>query len=177
MSAAAGTEHLPLVPCRIRRLRHNLGASADQRELLVNAMEHSQQDEALMEQAPPSTAAEHPENDSVKHSCTTSQSNGEDWRTRLFRPPLLLALLTVINLLNYTDRYLVSGVLDNIKSDVTAGAQVPDGGCDITISGRTEHHERCLTGTQQGLLGSIFMVGFMVASPASAVLVNLTACE
>ena len=33
----------------------------------------------------------------------------DDWRARLFTPKIVLILLTVINLLNYTDRYLISG--------------------------------------------------------------------
>jgi len=95
----------------------------------------------------------------------------DDWRARLFTPKVVLILLTIINLLNYTDRYLISGVLDNIESDVTGGLSGLSP-CNITISGKITHHDECLTGTQQGLVGSIFMIGFMIGSPIFAILLK-----
>src|SRR5262245_18192499 len=52
-----------------------------------------------------------------------------------------LFILTVINLINYLDRYIVAAVLPSIKQDLQ------------------------VNNTQSGMLGSIFIIVFMVASP------------
>eukprot|EP00658_Telonema_sp_P-2_P086074 TRINITY_DN9967_c0_g1_i5.p1 TRINITY_DN9967_c0_g1~~TRINITY_DN9967_c0_g1_i5.p1 ORF type:complete len:527 (-),score=142.18 TRINITY_DN9967_c0_g1_i5:289-1869(-) len=95
-----------------------------------------------------------------------------DWRSRLYTPKLLLWMLSIINVLNYCDRYLITGVLDDLQSGSTDGANVPAGGCNITSNGTTRHFDRCLTSSQQGLIASIFMIGFLVGSPIFAILVK-----
>jgi MFS family permease len=61
----------------------------------------------------------------------------------------MLAVYTFINLLSYFDRGVLSGTLEDISADFTH-----------------------VNGTQRGLLGSAFMVGYMVASPIFAHLVT-----
>src|ERR1700679_2855524 len=57
------------------------------------------------------------------------------------RPALVLALLTVLKLLNYLDRFVLSAVLTPIEKDLG------------------------LSHTTSGLLGTIFLIGYFVTSP------------
>jgi MFS family permease len=52
-----------------------------------------------------------------------------------------LAILTFINLMNYLDRYLVAGVLPRIQADLN------------------------VSDTQAGIIGSLFIIVYMIASP------------
>jgi MFS family permease len=57
------------------------------------------------------------------------------------RPPLILALLTGLNLLNYLDRFVLAAVLSRVKDDLVLG------------------------GSQAGALAPAFLVGYGISSP------------
>lgn len=56
-------------------------------------------------------------------------------------PTAIVALLTGLNFLNYLDRFLISAVLPRIQTDLS------------------------LNDTQGGMLGSVFLIGYMLTSP------------
>jgi predicted MFS family arabinose efflux permease len=64
------------------------------------------------------------------------------------RPAVVLALLTALNLLNYLDRFVLAAVLPRIERDLG------------------------LSHTMGGLLGTIFLVGYLVTSPAFGMLAD-----
>jgi MFS family permease len=67
---------------------------------------------------------------------------------RVFKPPFVLGLFVMMNFWTYYDRGCMSTAIGTIRTDPT-----------IAGDGKT------ISETEAGLLGSVFMVGFLVASP------------
>lgn len=70
-----------------------------------------------------------------------SRPEAKDDAGNKFAPHLLLPVLTCINLFNYIDRYLLAAVLPSVQASLF------------------------LTNGEAGMLGSVFMVGYMLSSP------------
>lgn len=89
---------------------------------------------------------------------------GSEDETSWFTPPRLLALLCVVNLLNYVDRGVIAsnGVNGTPREPTCKPLETCQGG------GSGIQGEFDLSNLQDGVLSSVFLVGLLIASPIFA---------